>query len=143
MISAKAPDLLKKIQAKLPAGGHGIPLCASGKEVAKATLELMDKAAAALKPMDILDSYEKAGASTRKATLEAMWKDLGNETAEVMALGARYLAMLWESAWVHGNGPAIAPAKLKELDTDEVRGRYIDKGFVPSLALDKIETVLK
>jgi hypothetical protein len=143
MISAKAPDLLKRIQAKLPAGGHGIPLCASGKEVATATLELMDKAAAALKPMDILDSYEKAGASTRKATLEAMWKDLGNETAEVMALGARYLAMLWESAWVHGNGPAIAPAKLKELDTDEVRGRYIDKGFVPSLALDKIDTVLK
>jgi hypothetical protein len=104
----------------------------------------MDKIAAILKPMDILDSYESAGAGTRTATLDAMWKDLGNETAEVMALGARYLAMLWESAWLHGNGPHIAPAKLKAFDGEnDVRPRYIDKNFVPSLALDKIESVLK
>jgi hypothetical protein len=143
MISAKAPELLKKIKAKLPAGGHGLPLCGSGKEAAKATLQLMDDAATALKPMDILDSYETAGASTRKATLDAMWNDLSDATAEVMALGARNLAMLWESAWVHGNGPNIAPAKLTARDKDEVRDRYIEKSFVPSLALDKIETVLK
>ena len=71
-----------------------------------------------------------------------MWDELGDETTEVMALGARYLAMLWESAWIAGDGQKIAPAKLKELDEDDVRQRYIDKDFVPSLAIDEIETVL-
>jgi hypothetical protein len=60
-----------------------------------------------------------------------------------MAEGARYLAMLWESAWVKGNGPAIAPGKLKELDQGDVRDRYIEADFVSSLALDKIDAVLK
>jgi hypothetical protein len=60
-----------------------------------------------------------------------------------MAQGALYLAMFWESAWMQGNGPAIAPGKLKELDKGEVRARYINPGFVPSLTLDKIEPVLK
>ena len=34
---------------------------------------------------------------------------------------------------------AIAPAKLKELDAGEVRDRYLDKGFVPSLTLGEID----
>jgi hypothetical protein len=143
MISEKAHDLLKAIQARLPAGGHGLPLGTNGKALAKATLELMDKVAGILKPMDVLDSYENAGAGTTKATINAMWDDLGDATADVMAQGAIYLAMLWESAWVQGNGPAIAPAKLKAFEGGEVRGRYIDKDFVPSLTLDKIGAVLK
>ena len=144
MLALKAPDLLQRIGARLPAGQtHGLPLRNSGKEIAKATLELMDKVANILKPMDIIDSYEAAGASAREASLNAMWDDLGDATADVMAEGARSLAMLWESAWVKGNGPAIAPGKLKELDQGDVRDRYIDVDFVPSLALDKIDAVLK
>jgi hypothetical protein len=145
MLSFKAPDLISLIEARLPAAGksHGLPLCTSGKAVAKATVALMDKVASTLPPMDILDSYEKAGAGTRHATLDAMWDDLGEATADVMAQGSLYLAMLWESAWVKGGGPAIAPGKLKELDKEDVRTRYIDPKFVPSLTLDKIGPVLK
>ncbi len=103
----------------------------------------MDKVASALPPMTILDSYENAGAGTRQSTLETMWDDLGEDTAKVMALGARYLAMLWESAWVQGGGDAISPSKLGELDSDAVRDRYIKLTFVPSLTLDKIGAELK
>ncbi|MGY2904401.1 hypothetical protein [Bradyrhizobium sp. URHC0002] len=145
MISFKASELFPMIKTKLTGhhGGHGLALCTSGKAVARSTVELMDKVADVLPPMTILDSYEEAGAGTRQSTLNAMWDDLGEQTADVMALGARYLAMLWESAWVEGNGDEISPGKLRELDPDEVRDRYIKHTFVPSLTLDKIEAELK
>jgi hypothetical protein len=143
MIASKASELFPLIKTELAGNhGHGLSLCTTGKEVARSTVELMDKVAHILPPMTILDSYEKAGAGTRQATLNAMWEDLGEETAKVMALGARYLAMLWESAWVAGDGDEIAPAKLKELDPDDVRHRYIDPTFVPSKTLGEIESEL-
>jgi hypothetical protein len=142
MVSANAPELLKKVAAMLRDKKHGLDLCKNGHQIAYAAIELMDKVADTLDPMTIIDSYEKAGAGTRKATLEAMWEDLADETAEVMALGARYLAMLWESAWAEGDGADIAASKLKALDPDDVRERYIDPDFVPSLAIDKIEKEL-
>lgn len=144
MLAYKAADLLPAIKAKLDAGdGHGLTLCSTGHDVAKATVTLMDRVAKILPPITILDSYENAGAGTGKATLDAMWDDLGEQTVEVMALGACYLAMLWESAWTQGHGDAISPRKLKELEPDDVRARYIDKTFVPSLTLDAIAGVLK
>jgi hypothetical protein len=144
MISFKAPELFPLIKTAVAGhNGHGLALCTSGKAVARATVELMDKVAGVLPPMTILDSYENAGAGTRHSTLEAMWDDLGEDTAKVMALGARYLAMLWESAWVEGGGNEISPSKLVELDSDEVRDRYIKQTFVPSLTLDKIGAELK
>src|SRR4029079_2635302 len=101
MISFKAPELLDKIDHRLPVT-HGLPLRTNGKGIAIATLELMEKVAATARPMDIIDSYEAAGAGTRQTTLNAMWDDLGDATAEVMAQGAIYLALLWESAWIKG-----------------------------------------
>jgi hypothetical protein len=141
MVAFKATDLIPLIEAHLPSH-HGLQLCENGKEVAKSIVELMDKAAHTLNPMTIIESYENAGASTRQATLNAMWEDLKNATATVMTHGAIYLAMLWDSAWASGNGQAIAPGKLHELDRDKVRDRYIDPNFVKSLTLKQIGTAL-
>jgi hypothetical protein len=139
MIADKATELFPMIKDELSGHqSHGLPLVTSGKAMAKATIEIMDEVAGILDPMTILDSYENAGAGTRKATLDGMWDDLGQDTAKVMALGARYLALLWESAWVHGKGAEIPLRKLTELDPKEVRARYIEPTFVPSLTLDKI-----
>ena len=143
MVSSKASDLLKRIGGQLPADGHGLPLVKSGQEAARAVVELMDSVIRLLPPLDILKVYEDAGAGTRKATLDALWKEFGDETASVMALGARYLAMLWESAWIEGGGNAIPAAKLKIQDPGKVRKRYIDANFVPSVTLDEIGTLLK
>ena len=144
MISAKAADLFALIDARIPSGSdHGLALKNNGQAMAVATIELMDKTAKTIRPMDILDCFEGAGASKSKATLEALWQTFGEATADVMADGARYLALLWDSAWAQGNGAAIASQKLKQLDEGDVRERYIDKNFVPSLTLDKIGPILK
>ena len=145
MLAAKATVLLPLVDATLPAAGqgHGLPLCTSGREIARAVLALMDTIAATLPPLSILDSYEKAGAGTRKATLDAMWSELGDATAQVMAEGVRVLAMIWESARIAGGGGSIAASGLKAIDRDDIRARYIDKNFVPSLTLDQTGDVLR
>lgn len=143
MVSLQAPALLKDIAAKMPQGGHGLPLVKTGREAAISIVELMDKAATILKPIDIVTTYEQAGAGTSKATLNALWQEHGAATADVMVLGARYLAMIWESAWVAGNGTAISSGKLKAQAETAVRDRYIDPKFVESLTLDKIGPELK
>jgi len=141
MISFKALDLLPLIDASLPSR-HGLPLCGNAKQAARSILELMDKVARKLSPMAIIESYESAGASTRQETLNTMWRDLKGPTASVMSLGAIYLAMLWDSAWTVGNGDAIAPGKLRELNNDKVRDRYIDSTFAKSMTLKEIRAVL-
>jgi len=144
MVALKSVDLLKAIgQLVQNQSPHGHPLCKTGKACAVAVLELMDRVATALPPSRILDSYEAAGAGNSQATLKAMWNDLGKATAQVMFEGARTLALIWESAWTKGQGSAIADGKLTELDRDDVRSRYIDREFVPSLTLDKVGPVLK
>jgi hypothetical protein len=143
MIAEKAGDLIAGINQHLPPGGHGLALCQNGKETARATLELMDNAATKLKPMDILDSFEQAGAKTTKSALDAMWQDLHKGTIDVMVFGVRYLAMIWESAWSAGNGDAVPNNLIKALRPQDLRHRYIDKTFVRSLTLHEIDPVLK
>lgn len=142
MVSRHAGELIALIRQRLNAPHPGVALCTKGGEIARATLELMDEAAKTLKPLDIVECYERAGAGTRVATLDALWQAFDTKTADVMILGARYLAMLWESAWALKDRAALKP-KLKPLDKDKVRARYIDTGFVPSFTLDKIGPHLK
>lgn len=142
MVSLKATELINEIR-QLIHGPHGLTLRTSGKECAIATLKLMDKVATTLPPKDIVQSYESAGTGKSKATLNAMWDELGDGTAKVMFQGARTLALIWESAWTQGGGNAIAGSKLKKLSRPDVRARYIDPTFVPSLTLDKVGDVLK
>jgi hypothetical protein len=143
MVSKKALDLLQMIQAKMPVGGHGLPLPRTGQEVATATIRLMDAVASLLRPIDLIETYEAAGAGTRNATINALWDDYGDETAGVMALGARYLAVIWEAAWVEGGGAGIPASKLKAQERSNIRKRYIDKEFVPSVTLEDIAGLLK
>jgi hypothetical protein len=51
--------------------------------------------------------------------------------------------MVWESAWVADKGNAISAGKLRTLDPDDLRTKYINTAFVPSLTLDQIGAVLK
>jgi hypothetical protein len=60
-----------------------------------------------------------------------------------MVFGVRYLAMIWESAWSAGNGDAVPNNLIKALRPQDLRHRYIDKTFVPSLTLHEIDPVLK
>lgn len=144
MLSAFADPLLKEIARQLDAAGsgHRLPLVTGGKAAARATLELMERAAATLPPMHILDAFEQAGASSQQKVLAAMYTTLGTATATVLAEGARTLAMLWESAWKEGGGDAVASGELQARDPAKIRSIYTDPGFIPSVTLDKIDTLL-
>jgi hypothetical protein len=87
--------------------------------------------------------WENHGAGVRNSTLDGMWNELGDRTADVMAQGALYLAVLWQSAWEAGNGAAVPSARLVALVPADIRARYIDDQFVPSLTLNEIGNVLR
>lgn len=142
MVSRFASTLLPAASTALAALPK-LPLCGSGVQVARATIELMHDVAETLPPQTILDVYEEAGGGTVVATLDAMNDALAEPTAKVLALGASYLALLWDSAWVAGGGPGVADAQLVALEPKEVRSRYIKKTFVPSLTLDEVAGKLK
>lgn len=143
MLTRKSKELVELIAAKVPSE-HGLDLCTNGKDAAKATLVLMDDVATILPPRTILDSFEKHLDDGRAhvSTMDAMWSELGDQTAEIIVRAARTLAMSWDSAWKLGHGKKIADAELVRLDQDEVKKRYCDKSFVPSLTLEHIDSEL-
>ena len=143
-IMGAAGKLVPAIDKALPPGGHGLDLVGDGRAAALALVRLMDAVADILPPMDIIDVYEEVGArgTSRQATRVAMWDRLGDRTGEVIALGVRYLAMIWQSAWVAGNGDGVAQAAIRAFDADDLRRIYIERDFLPSLTLADLAPVL-
>jgi len=76
------------------------------------------------------------------AERDALWERFHDETATLMADGARVLGMLWKSAWIAGNGPSIAANKIVAIEPSTLRELYENPAFVPSLTLDEIEPVV-
>ena len=109
--------------------------CKSGAQYARAVIELMHIVAKKLPPQKILDEFEEAGGESKVATLDAMYEKLGKPTSAVLAEGARFLALLWESAWAAGGGAQQAAAGLVALNKADIRKRYIKTNFVPSVTL--------
>ncbi|MCX4091969.1 hypothetical protein [Nocardia sp. alder85J] len=144
MVTRKASDLMELITGKLPVR-HGLPLCHSGKDAAHATLTLMDGVAGVLPPRTILECFEKHldDGRVHVSTLDAMWEELGDQTADVMLRGACALAMIWESAWAAGAGDTVGAEQLGALDPAEVQRCYTDPHFAPSLTLAGIGPELR
>jgi hypothetical protein len=122
---------------------HGLQPWTSGYKAGLGIVELMEKTHGTLKPMDILNAYANAGGTPtgpKVAVLDALWDSFKDETADVMVLGARYLANLWDSAWKTGAGQT--PAVIKALDPNNLKDKYLKVSFVSSLTIDQIHTVL-
>ena len=111
-----------------------------GKSAAKRVIELMDFTVTTLPPVDICDSYTDNNHSTSK-----MWTDLGAATITNIAEGCQVMAILWQSAWKHGNGSAIPSSDLVEQDPKELRKLYNRKTFVESFKMKdpKFKAALK
>ncbi|MCG6859030.1 MAG: hypothetical protein LJE67_13300 [Salaquimonas sp.] len=110
---------------------HGMALVDTGREAAVATLTLMHDVAEKLPPRTIIDEYEKTFHPDSPPRSKALWAALGDETAEVMALGARTLAMIWDSAWKAGGGSGNPGS----IDRDILRGFYEDPNFIRSVTV--------
>lgn len=130
-------SVLKTDSAPLPANIRG------GPQAAQATVRLILETFAHVKPADLITTFVNAraqGAAPRDIAA-ALWKRWGKNTQTVMAAGARYLAMLWQSAWDEGGGEAhaVPSAAFNEADLTKI---YSDPTFMPSKTLDHIGEVL-
>jgi hypothetical protein len=123
-------EILKNLDAD-----HGLDLRTDGREAALAVVELMKEVAGTLPPTEIIDAYERSFAPGSPSHNKALWADLGVRTGEVMALGVRTLAMIWDAAWTEGNGNA-QPVRL---DPDDLRTLYENPDFMRSVTVDEIE----
>jgi hypothetical protein len=94
----------------------------------------MRDVAEALPPKTIIDAYEKSFVDNT-SHVQALWTAVGKETGEVMALGVRTLAMLWDAAWKAGGGNKNAGPVKK----DDLRALYEDTNFLRSMTVNGIE----
>lgn len=114
---------------------HGMKLVGDGRAAAVATLECMHAVAQILPPRRLVDVYESSFAPDSLPHSQALWDGCGAETGQVMALGVRTLARIWESAWKAGGG-----AKPHgRTDPTAVRARYEDVSFMRSVTVNEIE----
>jgi len=104
-----------------------------GKDAALRIIKLMQKTVANFPPMDILTSWRNAKGTGKYDT---MWNYLGDRTAATIANGSHALAILWQSALLHGNGDLIAEDQLIELEPADLMTKYMDPTFLPSYGLD-------
>jgi hypothetical protein len=136
MLDAHAPEVVTGVNAELGnyhVGRRGGPRQVHGSdEAAAAVVDLMKRTIEAIAPGEILDVYDD---NPGRGRTQALWAALGDRTMKRLADGARTLAVLWNSAWVQGDGEDIAASKIKALSTDELTRLYEDKTFAPNVWL--------
>jgi hypothetical protein len=116
------------------------PLFKSGPSAAKAVVRLILDTFDHIDPKKIVAAYvqqQKAGATAKDAA-DALWKQFGTLTSEVIADGARTLASVWQSAWAEAGAEAKAPAAGHAFTEQELTNVYAPATFVPSKTLDHI-----
>ncbi len=137
MIDRKSVSLLAGLGTKVPQLA-ALPRVANGHEAAVAIVKLMDRSAARVPPSALINEYIGLGGGKSAAVLDGLWTKFGTKTIDTMADGANVLAMLWDSAWVAGNGNAIATSALKAITKSALKTLYTKPDFVESLDLDAI-----
>ena len=79
-----------------------------------------------------------------KQLAEDMWEEFGDGTLNCMQDGVHLLAVLWQSAWVAGDGDDTVPASaLKALTRQKVMSICRDSAFLPSTSVGKIGSILR
>ncbi len=141
MVDRHSADLLPKIEQQAKSFTGRISAITDGRDAATATVQLMADVAGVLSPKSLCDEYIRLGGGASAHVVDGLWEAFGEQTAEVMGIGARYLAAVWDAAYVAAGQPAwddTGPIAEKVLAVI-----YQDKTFVPSLTLNKIASVLK
>jgi hypothetical protein len=118
-------------------------LIQTGFEAAKATIRMMRTVFARIPPRKIVQLYINSDAKPKQMA-EDMWQEFGGGTIECMQDGVHLLAVLWQSAWVLGGGDQTIPASaLKALTPKKAMKVCQDEGFLPSVPVGKIGTILR
>jgi hypothetical protein len=115
-------------------------LIGSGREAAALAVAMMRDTCTLVKPMEIVEAYVAVGHGG-EAAADALWTEFGTDTITVMQKGTRLLALLWESAWVAGNGDHTI-ADVSGLTEEEAMAIVANPDFLPSVTIDKIGALL-
>lgn len=138
MLRAHAPEMLARLNTALDIapnqlGSHGFQtLCSSGHDAAVATVEVMRTAFATISVDAIIETFVQDP--------NAMWSQFGQDTVELLAEGARCLAMIWESAW---RTPGNAITAFDAIPFEDLVTIYESKNWAPSMTLDEIGPILE
>lgn len=116
-------------------------LSGDGKEAAIRVIKLMKKTIKTLPPEEVIASWKS---SAGHGKYDKMWNDLGDRTIRNIAEGAKVMAIIWQSAWLAGNGNQIPANALKEITRQKLMGLYNKKTFAESFRLHdpKLKTQL-
>jgi hypothetical protein len=137
MLNRHGPELLSRLNTKLKIapgqlGYHGRrDFATDGHDAAVKVVDLMRAAFATITPDEIVDLFVSQP--------DQLWERFGDKTVDLIADGARCLAMLWESAWKQGGGKIT---DLGSVDEDSLKQLYLDTSWAPSLKLSDIGSVL-
>lgn len=115
-----------------------------GGGAARAMVRLILHTFTTIKPKDIVEAYVtiQQQQPTPSVAAAALWSQFGAQTNEIIAAGARALAVVWESAWAEGGGEARAPSNPTAFSESDLTAIYADPSFVPSKTLDHICEVI-
>jgi hypothetical protein len=140
MVDRHSEELLAAIGPAAEDFRGKLPSVTTGQEAAFATVQLMALAAKTLPPKELCDKYIALGGGTSRPVVDGLWTAFKQETAAVMGAGARYLAALWDAAYVAGGKPALSATAIPE---KKLAALYQDAKFLPSLTLAQIGPVLQ
>jgi len=107
----------------------------AGKEAAKLVLRLMKETVDLLPPEEVVDVWRHAKGHGK---YDRMWDALGERTITNIANGSHAMAVLWQSAWKHGNGAAVPASQLKKIKPERLQQIYNRKSFVQSFRLSNV-----
>jgi hypothetical protein len=137
MLNHHAPEILEKLNNLLgiasgQPGMHGLTdFAVTGHDAAVRVVDLMRTAFNTISPDAIIDTFVEEP--------DRMYERHGKQTIELLAQGARYLAMIWESAWRAGGGKLTS---LAGAEPEALAHKYLDTTWAQSFTLDHIGTVL-
>ena len=138
-VEGAALELLSGVNPRLKSKKSNQSTINSGHDAAAAVIALMARAQKALTPMDIIRADDPE--LTIKQRQARLWenKKIRTATTGLLADSVRVLADLWEAAWRVGNGKAVPASKRRAFTQTELSKVYrADKGFLPSVSLDKM-----
>jgi hypothetical protein len=116
---------------------HGMPFVVGGQEAGFAVVELMKRTRERAGPLAIVEVFA-AALQNRENTADTLWDNFREATRDAFVDGCRVLAMLWESAWREGNGPAISTTRIRAVAETRLMALYSDQHFLPSRSLDDL-----
>jgi len=134
VIDKNKKELFKMINDKVKTIGND-DLIKGGNSAARKIIDLMNYTVTKLPPETICDSF--TANLGKRNRIDNMWNELKEGTADTIAKGCMVMAILWQSAWLEGNGDkGFENQDLVEISKENLKMLYNDKTFVPSFRLN-------